>query len=139
MSAVWWWMINFRLSMSFHTSLVVTRPVLSTGVKAQSLRVLLRDSGSGSIGTRGWKSSTEMLVGFSPVSVGGGSGPPVCGSTIGTRLAHARHTTTSSVYRISRYRMDRNFCFLPYSTSGLMWCRDLPKRTANKLLRLIFP
>jgi hypothetical protein len=80
MSAVWLWMINFRLSMSFHTSLVVIRPVLSDGVKASPLRVPLHDSGYGSLGARGWKSSTEKLRLLSWVFVGGGSGPPAGGS-----------------------------------------------------------
>ena len=78
-SAVWRWMINFRLSMSFHTSRVVTRPEFSDGSNASPLRVLLRDAESGSVGIRGWKSSTEKLALLSWVVVGGASGPPRVG------------------------------------------------------------
>lgn len=65
---------KFKLSMSFHTFLVVMRPVISAGLKAYPLRVLLRDSGSGSTGTRVWKSSTEKLAMLSWVFVGGWQG-----------------------------------------------------------------
>jgi hypothetical protein len=87
--------------MSFHTSLVVIRPVLSDGAKASPLRVLLRDSGYGSLGTRGWKSSSEKLRLLSWVFVGGGSGPPAGGSAIGPGLAPVRHTTTTILYQDS--------------------------------------
>ncbi|CAG7957069.1 unnamed protein product [Penicillium nalgiovense] len=95
--------MSFRVPMSFHTSLVVTRPEFSDGTNASPLRVRLRlsvgDSGDPML-TLGWKSSTEKLVGVSWVFVGGGSGPPVGGSIVGPGLVPARHTTTAEyIYR----------------------------------------
>jgi hypothetical protein len=78
--------------MSFYTSRVVTRPEFSAGANVSPLLVLLRDSGSGSSGTRGWKSSTEKLALLSWLFVGGVSGGPTGGSAIGPSLAPARYT-----------------------------------------------
>ena len=79
--------------MSFHTSLVVTRPVPSEGVKASPLRVRLFGMRGMVPVTLGWKSSTEKLVVDSWVFVGGGSGAPAGGSAIGPGLVPARYTT----------------------------------------------
>lgn len=79
--------------MSFHTSLVVTRPVPSEGVKASPLRVRLFGIRRMVTVTLGWNPSTEKLVVVSWV-LGGGSGAPVGGSAIGPFLVAARYTTT---------------------------------------------
>lgn len=91
---------------------MVTRPVLSEGVKASPLRVRLFGIRDLVAVTLGWKSSTEKLVVVSWVLVGGGSGAPAGGSAIGPLLVAARYTTTI-LYR-QRYQHIQNQLY-PYT------------------------
>jgi hypothetical protein len=107
MVVVWWVIISLRLLMSCRTSLVVTRPLLSskpansgfeyaTAVASFPLRGLLLFRG-----TIGSKSSRVKSRAPLWMFVGEGSGPPVGGSAIGPELVPARHTITFYIAIVS--------------------------------------
>ena len=126
--------MSFSVSMSFHTSLVVTRPVPSEGVKASPLRVRLFGMTGMVPVTLGWKSSTEKLVVDSWVFVGGGSGAPAGGSAIGPGLVPARYTT------VILYHNGLNHNVVVVSSRPFLCVQYVPKLVPLRtVLSTVFP
>jgi hypothetical protein len=133
MTVVWWVIISFRLLMSCRTSLVVTRPLLSSGpansgfeyataVASFPLRGLLLFRGTIVSKSSRVKSRAPLWM-----FVGEGSGPPVGGSAIGPGLVPARHTITFYIAIVSTARK--------YSTDNRLQSQEVFEKLQSSLYR----